>query len=66
MGTPYYVDEIPNYRNVRDRIIALAKAGHQIERWELRAPRDGFRFMRAYVKEGPPLTWHQPWEGECI
>jgi hypothetical protein len=62
-----YVDEIdPNYRNVRERIIELVKAGHQIERWELRAPRDGFRFMRVYVKDGPPLTWNQPWEGEYL
>ena len=64
--TPY-VDEIdPNYRALRRRIIELAKAGHKVERWELRAPRDGFRFVRVYVKEGPPLTWHQPWQGECL
>lgn len=58
----YYVDEIdPNYRALRERIIELAKAGHKVERWELRAPRDGFRFATVYVKDGPPLTWHQPW-----
>src|SRR5712692_3705488 len=59
-----YVDEIDqNYRALRERIIELAKAGRKVEGWELLAPRDGFRFVRAYVDEGPPLTWHQPWGG---
>ena len=29
-------------------------------------PRGGFRLVRVYVKDGPPLTWDQPWEGEYI
>jgi hypothetical protein len=62
-----YVDEIdPNYHGVRERIIELVKAGHKVDRWELRALRDGFRLMRVFMKDGPPLTWNQPWEGESI
>ena len=62
-----YVDDFdPNYRAVRERIIELVKAGHKVERWELEAPRDGFRLMRVFMKDGPPLTWKQPWEGEGI
>ena len=40
--------------------------GHDVLRWELHAPRDGLRFVLVYVKNGPPPTWDQPWEGECI
>jgi hypothetical protein len=67
MGTPFYVDKIPNYRRFRQRLREVLEGSeHEVLGWELRAPRDGFRFVRVYVKEGPPLTWHQPWEGECI
>jgi len=63
---PIYVDEIdPNYRRFRQRLRELFEDGHGVLRWELHAPRGGFRFVRVYLKEGPPLTWNQPWEGEC-
>ena len=65
--TPYYVDEVdPNYRNFRQRLREVLEDGHEVLYCELLAPRDGFRFVRVYVKEGPPLTWQQPWEGEYI
>jgi len=63
-----YVDEVdPNYHNFRERLReTLEGSEHDVLRWELEAPRGGCRFVRVYVKEGPPLTWYQPWEGESI
>jgi hypothetical protein len=64
---PIYVDEIdPNYRRFRQRLREALENGHHVVRWELHAPHDGFRFVRVYVKDGPPLTWNQPWEGEYL
>lgn len=66
-NAPIYLDEIdPNYRRFRQRLREALENRHHVVRWELHAPRGGFRFVRVYVKEGPPLTWNQPWEGECI
>lgn len=62
---PIYLDEIdPNYRRFRQRLREVLENGHHVVRWELNAPRGGFRFVRVYMKDGPPLTWNQPWEGE--
>jgi hypothetical protein len=64
---PIYLDEIdPNYRRFRQRLREVFEDGHDVLRWELHALRGGFRVVRVYVREGPPLTWDQPWEGECI
>jgi hypothetical protein len=49
-----------NYWAVRERIIELLEAGHQVERWELDAPRGGYRRMLVYTKHGS-LSWNQPW-----
>jgi len=63
-----YIDETePNYHNFRERLReTLEGSTHDVLRWELEAPRGGFRFVRVYVKDGPPLTWNQRWEGESI
>jgi len=63
-----YVDEVdPNYHNFRERLReTLDGSTHDALRWELEAPRGGFRFVRVYMKNGPPLTWNQPWEGDSI
>jgi len=56
-----------NYGRFRQRLIeTLEGSEHDVLRWELRAPQGGFRFVRVYVKDGPPLTWYQPWEGEYL
>jgi len=67
MSTPYDVNEDPNYRAFVQRLreVLEEEDGHLLY-CELRAPRDGFRFVRVHVKDGPPLMWKQPWEGECI
>jgi hypothetical protein len=49
-----------NYWAVRERIIELVVAGHQVERWELDPPRCGYRRMLVYTKRGT-LSWSQPW-----
>src|SRR5437016_9612724 len=54
-----------NYGRFQQRLREVVEDGHDVHHCELLAPRDGFRFVRVHVKEGP-LTWHQPWEGECI
>ena len=60
-----YIDEIDhNYRNVRERIIELVKAGYEVERWELRAPKDGFRVMTVFFRGGGTTEWNQPWVGD--
>ena len=64
---PIYLGEIdPNYRRFRHRLREVFEDGHDVVRCELHAPRGGFRLVRVHVKDGPPLTWDQPWEGECI
>jgi len=55
-----------NYGRFQQRLREVLEDGHEVLHCELRAPRGGFRFVRAYVKDGPPLKWDQPWEGECI
>jgi hypothetical protein len=45
---PVYLDEIdPNYRRFRQRLREVFEDGHDVLRWELHAPRGGFRFVRA-------------------
>jgi hypothetical protein len=55
-----------NYERFHKRLQDVLENGHDVVRCDLRAPRGGFRFVRVYLKEGPPVTWDQPWEGECI
>jgi hypothetical protein len=67
MGTPYYVDEIPNYSRFHQRLREVLESDeHEVVGWELLAPRDGFRFVRVYMKGGPTVTWNQEWEGEFL
>jgi len=55
-----------NYGRFHQRLREVLEDGHDVVRCELQAPRGGFRFVRAHAKEGLPLTWNQPWEGECL
>ncbi len=67
MATPCYIDEIPNYRRFLKRLRKVLEGSeHDLLRWEMRAPRGGFRFVRVYMKDGPAVTWNQPWEGDSI
>jgi hypothetical protein len=65
--TPY-VDEIdPNYRRFRQRLRkCLEKEDGHLLSCELRAPRNGFRFVTVHIKDRPPIQFYQPWEGERI
>jgi hypothetical protein len=55
-----------NYGRFRQRLREELEDGHDFLSCELRAPHNGFRAVKVYVKRGPPLTWDQPWEGEYI
>jgi hypothetical protein len=49
MGTPYDIDEDPNYRRFIERLKGMLEGSdHDVLRWELDYPRDGFRFVRVY------------------
>jgi hypothetical protein len=51
----FNIDEIPNYRRFHKRLReVLEGSDYDVLRWELEAPRDGFRLMRVFVKDGPP------------
>jgi len=67
MPTPCYIDEIPNYRAFIQRLREVLEGSeYDLLSWELRAPKDGYRAVTVYMKNGPPLTWNQPWEGDSI
>lgn len=55
-----------NYGRFQQRLREVLEDGHDVHHCVLLAPRGGLRFVRVYVKEGPPLTWHQPCQGECL
>ncbi len=71
MGKPFYIDKIPNYRRFVRRlrtILDKSADGHDVLvlGWEMRAPKNGFRFVTVRIKDRPSIQFYQPWEGDSI